>query len=98
MNVVTITEKSRKVADMMGKRKVDILCVPETRWRGSEARNIGGGYKLFYHGMDGIRNGLGVILKEEYARNVVELKLRVSLMCVKVEIEGKVLNVVSGYV
>ncbi|KAI5105877.1 general transcription factor II-I repeat domain-containing protein 2-like [Silurus meridionalis] len=38
----------------------------ETKWRGSKARNIGGGFKLFYHGVDGKRNGVGVILKEEY--------------------------------
>ena len=59
---------------MMEKRKVHILCVQETRWKGRKARNIGGGYKLFYHGVDGKRNGVGVILKEEYARNVVEVK------------------------
>ena len=48
--------------------------------------------------MDGKRNGVGVILKEEYVRNVVEVK-RVSdrLMCLKVEIEGEMLKVVSGY-
>ena len=40
--------------------------------------------------MDGKRIGVGVILKTEYARNVVEVKRR--LMCVKVEIEGEMLN------
>ena len=59
---------------MMARRKVDILCVQETRWKGNKARNIGGGYKLFYHGVDGKRNGEGVILKEEYTKNVVEVK------------------------
>ena len=70
----------------------------KTRRKGSKARNIGRGYKLFYHGVDGKRNGVGVILKEEYVRNVVEVK-RVSdrLMCLKVEIEGEMLKVVSGY-
>ena len=43
------------------------------RWKGSKARNIGGGYKLFY-GVDGKRNGVAVIMKEEYTRNVVEVK------------------------
>ncbi|KAI5606485.1 hypothetical protein C0J50_1984 [Silurus asotus] len=49
----------------MEKRKVD-MCVWETKWKGSKARNIGGGFKLFYHGVDGKRHGVGVILKEEY--------------------------------
>ncbi|KAK3552669.1 hypothetical protein QTP86_019443, partial [Hemibagrus guttatus] len=44
------------------------------------------------------RNGVGVVLKEEFVRNVLEVK-RVSdrVMSLKLEIEGVMLNVVSGY-
>ncbi|KAI5620951.1 protein lifeguard 3 [Silurus asotus] len=31
-------------------------------------------FKLFYHGVDGKRNGVGVILKAEYNKNVVDVK------------------------
>ncbi|KAK3554745.1 hypothetical protein QTP70_033439 [Hemibagrus guttatus] len=82
----------------MERRKVDILCVQETRWKGSKARSIGAGFKLFYYGVDRKRNGVGVVLKEEFVRNVLEVK-RVSdrVMSLKLEIEGVMLNVVSGY-
>ncbi|KAK3532452.1 hypothetical protein QTP86_018458 [Hemibagrus guttatus] len=83
----------------MERRKVDILCVQETRWKGSKARSIGAGFfKLFYYGVDSKRNGVGVVLKEEFVRNVLEVK-RVSdrVMSLKLEIEGVMLNVVSGY-
>ncbi|KAK3570513.1 hypothetical protein QTP86_020086 [Hemibagrus guttatus] len=82
----------------MERRKVDILCVQETRWKGSKARSIGAGFKLFYYGVDSKRNGVGVVLKEEFGRNVLEVK-RVSdrVMSLKLEIEGVMLNVVSGY-
>ncbi|KAK3552015.1 hypothetical protein QTP70_031597, partial [Hemibagrus guttatus] len=82
----------------MERRKVDILCVQETRWKGSKARSIGAGFKLFYYGVDSKRNGVGVVLKEEFVRNVLEVK-RVSdrVMSLKFEIEGVMLNVVSGY-
>ncbi|KAK3553295.1 hypothetical protein QTP86_032750 [Hemibagrus guttatus] len=92
------TEKGRELADMMERRKVDILCVQETRWKGSKARSIGAGFKLFYYGVDSKRNGVGVVLKEEFVRNVLEVK-RVSdrVMTLKLEIEGVMLNVVSGY-
>ncbi|TRY54612.1 hypothetical protein DNTS_001598, partial [Danionella cerebrum] len=98
LNVGTMTGKGRELADMMERRKVDILCVQETRWKGSKARSIGGGYKLFYYGVDRKRNGVGVILKEEFVRNVLEVK-RVSdrVISLKLEIEGVMLNVVSGY-
>ncbi|KAK3569080.1 hypothetical protein QTP86_022114, partial [Hemibagrus guttatus] len=69
-----------------------------TRWKGSKARSIGAGFKLFYYGVDSKRNGVGVVLKEEFVRNVLEVK-RVSdrVMSLKLEFEGVMLNVVSGY-
>ncbi|KAK3548308.1 hypothetical protein QTP70_009576 [Hemibagrus guttatus] len=53
---------------------------------------------MFYYGVDSKRNGVGVVLKEEFVRNVLEVK-RVSdrVMSLKLEIEGVMLNVVSGY-
>ncbi|KAK3562644.1 hypothetical protein QTP86_003385 [Hemibagrus guttatus] len=82
----------------MERRKVDLLCVQETRWKGSKARSIGAGFKLFYYGVDRKRNGVDGVLKEEFVRNVMEVK-RVSdrVMSLKLEIEGVMLNVVSGY-
>ena len=65
LNVGTMTGKGRELADMMERRKVDILCVQETKWMGCKVWSIGGGFKLFYHRVDGRRNGVGVILKEE---------------------------------
>ncbi|KAK3520904.1 hypothetical protein QTP86_003763 [Hemibagrus guttatus] len=96
--VSLLNRKGRELADMMERRKVDILCVQETRWKGSKARSIGAGFKLFYYGVDSKRNGVGVVLKEEFVRNVLEVK-RVSdrVMSLKLEIEGVMLNVVSGY-
>ncbi|MCJ8737661.1 hypothetical protein PDJAM_G00026650 [Pangasius djambal] len=93
-----MTGKGKELADMMERRKVDILCVQETRWKGSKARSIGAGFKLFYYGVDSKRNGVSVVLKEEFVRNVLEVK-RVSdrVMSLKLEIERVILNVVSGY-
>ncbi|KAK3541850.1 hypothetical protein QTP86_008057 [Hemibagrus guttatus] len=53
---------------------------------------------MVFGGMDSKRNGVGVALKEEFVRNVLEVK-RVSdrMMSLKLEIEGVMLNVVSGY-
>ncbi|KAK3524947.1 hypothetical protein QTP86_011480 [Hemibagrus guttatus] len=65
--------KGRELADVMERRKVDILCVQETRWKGSKARSIGAGFKLIYYGVDSKRNGVGVVLKEEFVRNVLEV-------------------------
>ncbi|KAI5095480.1 hypothetical protein C0J45_13910 [Silurus meridionalis] len=52
---------------------------------------------VFHHGVDGKRNGVGGILKEEYSKSVVEVK-RVSdrVMNVKLEVEGVIF--ISAYV
>ncbi|KAK3572798.1 hypothetical protein QTP86_007401 [Hemibagrus guttatus] len=97
LNVGTMTGKGRELADVK-ERKVDVLCVQETRWKGSKAHSIGAGFKLFYYGVDSKRNGVGVVLKEEFVRNVLEVKrLSDRVMSLKLEIEGVMLNVVSGY-
>ncbi|XP_051784559.1 craniofacial development protein 2-like [Erpetoichthys calabaricus] len=93
-----MTDKGRELTNMMERRKVDILCVQQTKWKGSKARWIGGGFKLFYHGMDRRRNRVRVILKEQYVKSVLEVK-RVSdrVMIMKLEIGGVMMNVVSAY-
>ncbi|XP_065667643.1 uncharacterized protein LOC136087941 [Hydra vulgaris] len=93
-----MTGKGRELADEMERRKLDILSVQETRWKGSKASSIGGGFKLFHHGVDRKRNGVGVILKEEFSKSVVEVK-RVSdrVICAKLEINGVVMNAISAY-
>ena len=48
-----MTGRGRELADMMEQRNVDILCLQETKWKGSKARNIGGECKLFYNRADG---------------------------------------------
>ena len=99
LNVGTMTGKGRELADMTVKRKVDIPCVKETRWKGSKARNVGDGCNIFYHGEYGRRNGVGVILKEDYIGRVIEVK-RVSdrMMYMKLDIEGVMMSVISAYV
>ena len=74
------------------------MCLQETRWKGSKARNIGGGCKIFYNGADGRKNGIGIVLREELAESVLEVK-RVSdrLMAMKLEVNGSILNIVSAY-
>ena len=98
LNIGTMTGRGKELADMMERRNVDILCLQETKWKGSKERNIGGGSKIFYNGADGRKNGIGIVLREELAESVLEVK-RVSdrLMVMKLEVNGSILNIVSTY-
>ena len=61
----------------------------ETKGKGSKVRSIGDGFKLLYHGVDSRRNGVGIILKEDYAKSVMKVKRKSDrIMSVKMEIEG----------
>ena len=93
-----MTGRGRELADMMEQRNVDILCLQETKWKKSKARNIEGGCKIFYNGADGRKNGIGIVVREELVESVLEMK-RVSdrLMAMKLEIKGSILNIVSAY-
>ena len=98
LNIGTITGRGRKLADIMEQRNVDILCLQETKWKGSKARNIGGGCKLFYNGVDGRKNGIGIVVREELIESVLEEKrLSGRLMAIKLEVKESILNIVSMY-
>ena len=62
-----------EIADVLRMRKVDIACVQEVKWKGSKAWNVGHGYKLFYHGDTSNRNGVGIILREERTKDILEI-------------------------
>ena len=70
LNIGTITGRGREQADIMERRNVDILCLQETKWKGSKARNIGGGCKLFYNGADGKKYGIGIVVRKELVKSV----------------------------
>ena len=66
---------------MMQRKKVDVLCVQRTRRKYSKARSIGVGSKHYYL-VDRMRNGEGVILREEYTKNVVEAKRMLDMIMI----------------
>ena len=93
-----MTGRERELADLMKQKNVNILCLQETKWKGSKARDIGGGCKLFYNGADGRKNGIGIVVSEKLDKSVLEVK-RVSgrLMVMKLEVKGSILNIVSAF-
>ena len=94
-----MTERKRELADLIERRNVDILFLQETKWKGSKARNIGGGCKLFHNGSDERKNGIGIVVREEMAESILTDRKRVSdrLIAMKLEVKGSILNIVSAY-
>ncbi|XP_067137277.1 uncharacterized protein [Centruroides vittatus] len=59
LNIGTLNGKSRELVDLMQRKRVNILCLQETRWKGNKAKELGEGYKLFVSGANkGGKNGV----------------------------------------
>ena len=99
LNVGSMTGRSREIAEMMNKRRVDALCVQEIRWRGDKAKEVGGGCKLLYSGADeNGRGGVGIVLNSKLKEDLVEVERKSSrIMRIKIMLSQEVLNVVSAY-
>lgn len=94
-----MTGRGREIADMMQRRRVNILCVQETRWRGNKSREIGEGYKLVYSGANNKgRNGVGIVLDQDMKTKLTAVN-RISdrVMSIRLEIEKEVINILSAY-
>ncbi|GAB0089080.1 hypothetical protein DMENIID0001_035590 [Sergentomyia squamirostris] len=102
-NVGSMTSKSEELEDVMKRRRIDILCVQETKWRNDRvdrARFLTSThtYKLYYYGVSNDRNGVGIILSSALQRNIVStLKISDRLMSIKLVVCGRVWNVISAY-
>ena len=93
-----MTGKRHEIVKLMVEKNIEILCVQETRWGGSKAYGIGNGFKMFYHGHDNRRNGVGVIVSPELKDKVIEVGRKSDrVMHITVEIESELWTIVSCY-
>ncbi|PZC80720.1 hypothetical protein B5X24_HaOG214121 [Helicoverpa armigera] len=97
-NVGTMTGRARELAEVLKRRRINVACLQETKWKGTKAREIGEGYKFYYCGSDGKRNGVGIVLDKNLKECVMEVK-RVNdrIIVVKFVLEDLILNVISVY-
>ena len=68
-----MTGKSIELAHTMTRRKIDIACIQETRWKWAKAREIGEGYKMFYHGYNTKKNGVTIVVGDKWWDNILEV-------------------------
>ena len=98
LNVGSMTGRSGEIVQLMRKKSLQLLCVQETKWKGSKAREIGAGCKLYYHGEYGTKNGVGIVLSEYVRDRVLAVERTCDrVMRMKLEIEGEVWHIISCY-
>ncbi|GKE47080.1 craniofacial development protein 2, partial [Tanacetum coccineum] len=96
-NVGSLTGKLLELVDALERRKVDIACFQETKWKGASNREANG-YKLWYSGSPTARNGVGVILKAGLKDKVVHVnRCSDRIISLTLVIDGETVNVISAY-
>ena len=82
---------------MMAQRKIHIMCVQETRWKGNKTKELGDGYKLIFSGANGRgNNGVGIIFDGDTKNKVTSVCRRSDrVMSVKLQLNEMELNIVS---
>ena len=89
LNVGTMTGRGRELADLMERRKVGVLCVQETRWKGDKAKELGGGCKLLRSGANKQRrNGVGIVISKDLKEDLISVSKRSDrVMSIKLGVE-----------
>ena len=101
LNVNTLRGRVCEVVETLSRRKVDVCCIQETRYRGGNCRIIKGKdtrYKLYWSGNDKGTAGVGVFVAEEWIEKVFEVQ-RVSdrILLVKLIVGQHVVTLLSVY-
>lgn len=74
-NIGSLTSKLVKTGELMNRRKVNIMCLQETKQIGEKVREVGPwGYKLGYMGKDKCKNGVGILVEKNLRGKVVEVR------------------------
>ena len=98
-NVGSLTGKLRELVDTAIRRRVNILCVQETKWKGQKAKEVEStGFKLWYTGASSNRNGVGILIDKSLKDRVVDVKRHGGrIILVKLVVGDLSLNVISAY-
>jgi exonuclease III len=82
----------------MIRRRVNILCVQETKWKGQKAKVEDTSFKLWYIGTTANKNGVSIVLDKSLKDGVVDIKRQGNMIIlVKLLVGDLVFNVISAY-
>ncbi|XP_060182275.1 uncharacterized protein LOC132611936 [Lycium barbarum] len=69
----TLTRNSIELVKILKKRKINIACIQESKWVGTNAKDVDG-LKLWFSGKSRSRNGIGILVDRDLRDHVVEIR------------------------
>ncbi|XP_047024179.1 craniofacial development protein 2-like [Helicoverpa zea] len=97
-NVGSMTGRSAELSEVLHRRRINICCIQETKWKGSKSRNIGHNYKLIYHGTRS-QNGVGIVVDHDFQDRIVEVnRISERLISIKFALDNQpCMNIICAY-
>lgn len=100
-NIGNMSHQSGEVIEALHRRRVDVCCVKESRWKGGSARMlgmIGGGYKFFWQGCNEGTGGVEVLIAKKWIDRVLSVsRVNERILFVKFIIGKRLTKVISIY-
>jgi len=88
--------RSGKEVETLNRQKIEVCCVHETRWKGSDATMVGRGiskYKFFWQGCKDGNTGVWLLILGKWIEKVVDIKrVNEHMMCFKVLVSGRLVT------
>ena len=101
VNIGTLVGKRREVVEMLARRRVDICCIQEVRYRNQGTTAFGSNeekYKFWYSGNSVGTSGVGLLVKHELAERVLEVeRFSDRLMKIRMVLGKGVCHIFSAY-
>ena len=100
-NIDSLTGRAGELVKVLVERRMDVVCVQETRWRGSGCRffgAVGRKYQLFWMGSKAKSDGVGIFVAEKWLDSVVIVERHSErVLVLKVALGDCLLNVLTVY-
>ena len=101
VNVGTLIGRRREVVEMLARRRVDICCLQEVRYKNKGTTSFGSNeekYKLWYSGNSEGSSGVGILVKHCLAERVLEVeRVNERLMKIRILLGKSIYSIYSAY-
>ena len=100
-NIGSMSRRSGEVIEALHRRRVDVCCVQEARWKGGSARMLGATgrrYKFFWQGCNEGTAGVGVLVAEKWIGQVLSVnRVNERMLVVRMIMGKRLANIISAY-
>ena len=101
LNVGSLCGRKTEVCEELRKRRVEVCCIQEVRWKGQGAcfaGTSGRRYKLWWSENDAGLGGVGILVKEKISGNVLEIRRKCDrVMAIVLTLDREVMRVICAY-